>query len=351
MALQVCESGRMAQIRRHHISKTQSLHAAWYNTHSTTQQTQAQLVRRQLHSTETLQLAVSASIAKGLDSGSTLPRAAAKRRERRGNGGVSRYPCHAPVFRAIMSRFASGAGRARHKPSATNITYVCSTHCTLQLRRTTDGRASRSIQQASSVAVVAGGGMLLFGCRVSIWQCCAGTWRAGLPTAILTPGTCCAVDPTSAAPAEVVQPAMHPQQHGVLSNAIENIQGQCQRLLMLLMDNQKRIDGMERDLSISRVSVNPNLCIATLIVTSLLCSWMAYHAEFPRTTRLVLRVGASVHRARSHRDHVTGPQLSTPASSRPSTSTGERILSPSRSMSRPATRPRSGPTHRSIFCG
>ena len=45
------------------------------------------------------------------------------------------------------------------------------------------------------------------------------------------------------------------------SNAIENIQGQCQRLLMLLMDNQKRIDGMERDLSISRVSVNPNLCI------------------------------------------------------------------------------------------
>lgn len=48
-----------------------------------------------------------------------------------------------------------------------------------------------------------------------------------------------------------------PPEHGVLSDAIENIQGQCQRLLMLLMDNQKRIDGMERDLSISRVSVNP----------------------------------------------------------------------------------------------
>jgi len=44
-------------------------------------------------------------------------------------------------------------------------------------------------------------------------------------------------------------------QHGVLSHAIENIQSSCQRSLMLLVDNQKRIDGLERDLSVARVSL------------------------------------------------------------------------------------------------
>lgn len=43
---------------------------------------------------------------------------------------------------------------------------------------------------------------------------------------------------------------------GVLSDAMENIQGTCQRSLMILLDNQKRIDGLERDLSVARVSLD-----------------------------------------------------------------------------------------------
>jgi len=43
---------------------------------------------------------------------------------------------------------------------------------------------------------------------------------------------------------------------GVLSDAMENIQGSCQRSLMILLENQKRIDGLERDLSVARVSLD-----------------------------------------------------------------------------------------------
>lgn len=39
-------------------------------------------------------------------------------------------------------------------------------------------------------------------------------------------------------------------------DSIENVQDQCQRLLMILMDNQKRIDGMEREISLTRVSLD-----------------------------------------------------------------------------------------------
>jgi len=39
-------------------------------------------------------------------------------------------------------------------------------------------------------------------------------------------------------------------------DGLESLQDQCQRLLMVLTENQKRIDTMERDLSLTRVSID-----------------------------------------------------------------------------------------------